>query len=437
MKLLLIGYFDAGVSVDVDDRCFEGDAMRDIRARFGSLDPGIRQGAAWPDGNEVALGRGVAVDLLGEHGPPWLLAAIEWARASEDDEDRDLVPLLERLHVERCELRVFSLGLSLVALQVGGIPRGHERDFIRIGRILEWASYGQERANAAYTGIVTKLQGIAKHILDSAGMKGSLASLTARIPTYGEPASGYVPVRVASGYWQIVIEEDGDDHAAILATATEYEGQRGLSKLDMDDATVWLGWAVTIVGPPKSADVDRIVALLDLCQLFYGLAESFEVLLTRRFLHAARQSFDRPDDTLHRDIHSLYRLRMLALALIGVTSFAATTNNISDWMLLDAFEERAHIRDRHARIAHAAEIFADAEAQLVRERDEIRAQKVRQVLAVIAALGIIGVVAAVIDVVQIPPSTMAIELRRLGFMLASAVLALAVAGWILLGKTRL
>jgi hypothetical protein len=51
-------------------------------------------------------------------------------------------------------------------------------------------------------------------------------------------------------------------------------------------------------------------------------------------------------------------------------------------MLLDAFEERAHIRDRHTRIAHAAEIFADAQAQLVREREEMRAQKVKQVLAV-------------------------------------------------------
>lgn len=439
MRLLLIGYFDAGVSADVDDRCFAGDALRDVRARFAaSLDPEIGPGPSWPDGTEVALGRGIAVDLRDSQGRAWHAAAILQAQAADDPADRALGPLIENLRVERCELRVFALGLALVAFEVSGIPNGRERDFIRLGRILEFASYGQAGPNAAYTGIVTKLQESATHILDAADTAGTLTRLTARMPTYGTPADGYRPIRVASGYTQVVLEEEGDDHAAILAIATDYEGQRGLSQLDMDDADVWLGWAVTIVSAPKTTDVARILSLLELCQLFYGLVESFEVLLTRRFLNAARQSFDgRSADTSPFDTHDLYRLRMLALALIGVTSFAATTNNISDWMLLDAFEERAHIRDRHTRIAQAAEIFADAQAQLVREREEMRAQKVKQVLAVIAALGIIGVVAAVIDVVQIPPSTMSIEMRRLGAMFISIIVAGVVAAWILLTKRRL
>jgi hypothetical protein len=67
----------------------------------------------------------------------------------------------------------------------------------------------------------------------------------------------------------------------------------------------------------------------------------------------------------------------------------------------------------------------------------MRAQKVKQVLAVIEALGIIGVVAAVIDVVQIPPSTMSIEMRRLGAMFISIIVAGVVAAWILLTKRRL
>jgi hypothetical protein len=61
---------------------------------------------------------------------------------------------------------------------------------------------------------------------------------------------------------QVVLEEEGDDHAAILAIATDYDGQRGLSQLDMDDADVWLGWAVTVVSPPKTTDGTRILSLL-------------------------------------------------------------------------------------------------------------------------------------------------------------------------------
>jgi hypothetical protein len=297
------------------------DSLEATARLAASLDPGIGPGPSWPDGIEVALGRGITVDLRDSQGRAWHAAAILQAQAADDPADRALTSLIGNLRVERCELRVFALGLAVVAFEVSGIPNGCERDFIRLGRILEFASYGQAGPNAAYTGVVTKLQESAMHILDAADTAGTLTQLTARRPTYGTPVDGYLPIRVASGYTQVVLEEQGDDHAAILAIATDYEGQRGLSQLDMDDADVWLGWAVTIVSMPKTTDVARILSLLELCQLFYGLVESFEVLLTRRSVNAARQSFDgRSADTSPFDPHSLYRLRTLALALNGVTS---------------------------------------------------------------------------------------------------------------------
>jgi Fe-S-cluster containining protein len=415
MRLTFFASFDIGLSVGIDDSAFASDA--DV-ARFSQLiqAPVVAARDLRQDfGLDLPIGRGLRVDLIhhrmlvdwtgraneiNEKGHPKLS---HWDERDGPEGRRMAKELMTRCQFRACHLDLYSLGIAFLRLDLDNLPSDHSNGLVRFLQAFEYAAYELAAPH---------LKALAGHFLTVFRNHTEFEDASKRFDVLQTEAPDLIP-----GFTFVVTlgrnEAEAQTKTAIAAMQA-YEGQYIFRRLELDEAVVHLGWAACVIEPRRD-DYERAYRLLQVGLVYGDLCSAFERLFTRHMRETVRSRL--VDSIAARDPAFLNDLRTLAMTITQLTSFSATTANISDLYLFAAFDEMQKVSERHARIRTTSEVFYNLHSDLARLAAEQRGRWLNRFVFLLTTLTVMSVAADVFNVIENDK-----EFKPL-FSLRSAVLA--------------
>ncbi len=398
MRLTLLASFDIGLSVGIDDGAFADDAAV---ATFSQLikAPAVRAQDFRPGFDlDLPIGSGLRVNLLHNR------ILVDWTgRASEILEkghpdlshwdQRDgaetvtaAKELMTRCDFTACQLDLYSLGIAFLRFDLSNLPSGRLCAFLRLFQSFEYAAY---EVAAPY------LRTLGGHFMTVFRKQTDFEDTSKRFDVLGTKATELIP-----GFTCVVTcdrdEPEAHTNAAVDAMQA-YEGQYSFRCLQLDEAVVHLGWAACVIEPRRN-DYDRACYLLQIGLVFADVCGAFERLFTRHMRETIRSRL--VDAVAARDGTFLNDLRMLAMTITQLTSFSATTANISDLYLFAALDEMHKVSERHARIRTTSEVFYNLHTDLARLAAEQRGRWLNRFVLLLTTLTVMSVAADVFNVIE-------------------------------------
>jgi hypothetical protein len=174
------------------------------------------------------------------------------------------------------------------------------------------------------------------------------------------------------------------------------DGYDEFTPIRMDDGNIQLGWAAAIVEPVNEDYVTRILFLLKMAQVYYGICDGFERLFSYHISQSVRENLS-GDASLY-DAVSLNRLRTIAHTVAEYTRFGALTQNISDLKLLNTFDQLGGLSRKIEHMASACEIFTNIQNEVLEQKQASRDKRLNVYAMALTALTIVSVLADMMSI---------------------------------------
>ncbi|OPZ98815.1 MAG: hypothetical protein BWY72_00646 [Bacteroidetes bacterium ADurb.Bin416] len=417
MKFLINGYFDAGFSIGINDAPFQNE--RALK-RLNDTEPVVirfkapREDTAFiadmvnvetvptrtacpveEDGENhiglnVPIGAGLQVDLSGSPlMDQWHNEALEAASnpafmgSYYEDYPENIVSLVQSFRDSvsfvKADASLYGLGVGYLCVVSGELTEALKPYALWIYRCYEYASYGT---------------------YSSGQFSRSFRSLMYRIYTAFDPKDGVesitqrkIPCDFFPGYQLLLLCSQPGDLAVAEEVLSDYDE---LSDVVLDDGLVKLGWAAAILQPTNKDYVSRIVYLLKMAQVFYGICDSFEKLFAYHLSASIQSALSKNDQ--FEDTTALNKLRTIAHTVTEFTRFDALTQNISDLKLLRRFDELGNMTTKIEHVSSACETFITIQNDVLEHEQANRDKRLNMYAMALTALTVISVMADLLSI---------------------------------------
>ncbi len=382
MKLSILGYFDIGLSVGIDDHPFDNETKIKSFEKGTGL-PVTFPAFSLPVGIRLSLGRGLRVGLSNSD------IVSTWqkqAQAQPKATGVDVQLLFQESRITNCYMDFYSLGIVFLRLDFDGVSSEHPDAIIDFFQCFEYAAYEHTSS---------KLKIIAQKFINCFEQNDNLQKISHRLNLSYSRDFDLIP-----GFVCVCMCENGEDRDKrdkTIQAAQEYERQYTFQRLDLDDGILHLGWAACVI-EPRTDEWERIFYLLQITQVFFGICEAFEGLFTRRMSESVRRNLG--DYSVIIDERILNALRTLAAAVVELTIFSSTSNNISDIYLFEAFDKLAKVSVKQDRIRASCDIFLTIQNELSRLEEARREKRLGNFVFVLTSLTFVSVLADIINTVD-------------------------------------
>ncbi len=410
MKLIIGGYFDAGFSIGIDDHPFrDTKAMSELADSTGlaislNIPPDtyaysdqvpdkMAYSTADSEGHigiSVPVGAGLRVslngsDLLAQLHREALEAASnprfmgEYYTEFPEDITGIIKGFQDNDHFSAAVMQLFGLGIGYLHLETGNLTARSALHALWIYRCYEYAAYGtfsEGKFREAFRELVLK-------IYRDFSESDNIHAITRRkIP--GDFFPGFQVILSSA------VEQEYRQALDIL------EGYDDLTPLKMDDGIISLGWAAAVVQPTNPEYSARILYLLKMAQVYYGICDGFERLFAHHISESVRQNLT-GSATVY-DAIALNRLRTIAHTVAEFTRFRALTQNISDLKLLGHFDQLGDFSAKIDHLVAVCEIFTNIQNEFLQQKQARRDKRLNIYAMALTALTIVSVAADMMSI---------------------------------------
>jgi hypothetical protein len=437
MRIILSGYFDVGYSIGIDDYPFmqlagQLDALRketglDVKFRpsnetfaFADEQPLTREPFVSNHiehiGLDVPIGQGLRFFPDSENLTKRLLEdAVASAANSEfmgnyyQDFPSGIVQIMQAfVHekgVERFECNLYGLGVGYFFLQTKPLSTDLAPYALWIYRCLEYACYGTY-CGAGFRKAFSKA---IQTIYAACDEPNSFRKITRR----------KIPYDFFPGFQCILMTDKPESPEQSLSILEKYDE---LTPFVMDDGEVHYGWAAVVIHPTNTEYVSRILELMKMMQVYYGICDGFERLFSFHISQSVRDSMDNRSHIY--DAVSLNRLRTISHTVAEYTRFDALTQNISDLKLLRHFDELGGFTRKNEHMASACEIFSSIMNEKIEQSQTRREKRLNVYALALTGLTIVSVVADTISIAEFSFNKGWGMVSRVGTLILLGVLAI-------------
>jgi hypothetical protein len=411
MKIVLCGYFDAGFSIGIDDFSFsnpkglskfESATGCKIYHKFYKKDKYILKENQNSEENNILInsdehigiyiniGNGIKIDLLKSdilnllHKDALQTCADNTFRYEYFSESpNDLMQKVEKFQntigFKNFNAVFYGLGIGYFYLESEEFSDDLKNYALWLFRCYEYACYGTF-CEGVFCKEFKKLT-LKTYALFS--YKNKIIDLTIRkIPTDFFP--GFQLLIICNNIGESDLAHD------ILASYDDLE------KIVMDDGTVYFGWAAAIIEAIKSKHPNRILHLLRIAHVFFGICDAFERLFTYHISESVRHSLLKTQT--YYDSLSLNQLRTIGHTVSVFTRFNSLTQNSSDLKLLNAFDNLGRFSLKQEQMTSACEIFTSLQNEILDKKQSLRDKRINTYAMALTALTIISVTADMINI---------------------------------------
>jgi hypothetical protein len=436
MRIIISGYFDAGFSIGIDDYPFEKEAAlsslntgNDFRVSFSKPDEMFAfadevsgEAAFHVDdaeghiGLSVPVGTGLKIDLSGSSMLKNLhTEALEAASNKSfmgsyySDPPDNIVGIIkgfqQKIGFSKALVNLYGLGIGYVFIETAELDEELAPYALWIYRCYEYATYGAYSSGTfrkAFRRMVSDTYSIFSN-------KDGYETLTRR----------KIPCDFFPGYQLILMCTNQQDASLASGILKNYDE---LTPLQMDDGKISLGWAAAIVEPSNVDYVSRILFLLKMAQVYYGICDGFERLFSHHISNSVRENLSGEKSVY--DAVSLNRLRTIAHTVAEFTRFSALTQNISDQKLLTAFDQMGGLSQKIEHMASACEIFTNIQNEVLEQKQARRDKRLNVYAMALTALTIVSVLADMLSINAVLEMSGWIILLKLGAILGLIILVI-------------
>lgn len=409
MKFIISGYFDAGFSIGIDDYPFTDPGVIaslnkqvDFRVKYNKPadqyafadDLGKAEytcsDAEGHIGLSVPIGAGLEIDLNGSELLKHLHAEAMQSAADPQfmgsyysDPPTGIVDIISSFQAEagfrKAVVNLYSLGIGYLYIESAELNKELESYALWIYRCYEYASYGTYSSGEFRNGFRKAVADIYKSFSKHDGIE----QITRR----------RIPCDFFPGYQVVLMCTKPGDVSCAEKVLDDYDE---LTPIRMDDGNIQLGWAAAIVEPVNEDYVTRILFLLKMAQVYYGICDGFERLFSYHISQSVRENLS-GDASLY-DAGSLNRLRTIAHTVAEYTRFGALTQNISDLKLLNTFDQLGGLSQKIEHMASACEIFTNIQNEVLEQKQATRDKRLNVYAMALTALTIVSVLADMMSI---------------------------------------
>ncbi|HCT72376.1 MAG TPA: hypothetical protein DF409_16990 [Bacteroidales bacterium] len=409
MKFIISGYFDAGFSIGIDDFPFADPVViaslnrqSDFSVKYNKpadqyafAEELTKAEYAYSDaeghiGLSVPIGAGLEIDLRGSA----LLKHLheEALQAAADpkfmgsyyaDPPPGIVDIIRSFQAEagflKAVVNLYGLGIGYLYIESAELSKELENYALWIYRCYEYATYGTYSSGEFRNGFRKSVA----EIYASFSKRDGIEQITRR----------RIPCDFFPGYQVVLMcTKPGD----VTCAETVLDGYDEFTPIRMDDGNIQLGWAAAIVEPVNEDYVTRILFLLKMAQVYYGICDGFERLFSYHISQSVRENLS-GDASLY-DAVSLNRLRTIAHTVAEYTRFGALTQNISDLKLLNTFDQLGGLSRKIEHMASACEIFTNIQNEVLEQKQASRDKRLNVYAMALTALTIVSVLADMMSI---------------------------------------
>lgn len=409
MKIMISGYFDAGYSIGIDDYPFEKEgALNYLNSRSGFVASyhKPRELFAFADetgggifhvddaeghiGLSVLVGVGLKIDLSESVFMKMLHSeAIEAASDKRfmgsyyTDHPQNIVDIItdfqHKSGFSKATVNLYGLGIGYVFIESAELDDELAPFALWIYRCYEYASYGAY-SSGAFRNAFSKMVAETYSIFSN---KDGYEILTRR----------KIPCDFFPGYQLILLCNNQQETLLGSQILKNYDE---LTPLQMDDGRISLGWAAAIVEPSNTDYVSRILFLLKMAQVYYGICDGFERLFSHHIASSVRENLSGEDSVY--DVVSLNRLRTIAHTVAEFTRFGALSQNISDQKLLNSFDQMGGLSQKIEHLASACEIFTNIQNEVLEHKQARRDKRLNVYAMALTVLTLVSVLADMLSI---------------------------------------
>ncbi len=391
MKLTIFAYLDVGESIGIDDTPLSNQTALDSLAQATGI-PVCAPGLELPVGVSLPIGRGIRLDLSATSvGAALHREAITRAQSSfesrskQDGDQPDIGAALAALPAPVISLTYFSIGICLVQIDIHNVPNQYAARIVEVYQFFEYSGYGEFSRQLRHY-----LELIQKHL----GSHDEILAMSRRRRLEDISDFDLIP-----GFLCVVTTTPEEDVATIIDVSQEYERQYQFKLLELDDATLHLGWACAVLCPRSpDADIERILFLIGVSQVYFGINEAFEQLFAKRMTESLRANLG--DASIHFDARQLNSLRTMATVIVENTSLSSSSNNISDLCFFEAFSDLSKIDEKRDRIRRTSEVFDSMQRELILQAESSRERNLNRFVFFLTSLTFVSVTADIINTVD-------------------------------------
>jgi len=302
-------------------------------------------------------------------------------------------------------VNLYGLGIGYVFIETAELDEELAPYALWIYRCYEYATYGAYSSGTfrkAYRKMVSDTYSIFSN-------KDGYETLTRR----------KIPCDFFPGYQLILMCTNQQDASLASGILKNYDE---LTPLRMDDGKISLGWAAAIVEPSNVDYVSRILFLLKMAQVYYGICDGFERLFSHHISNSVRENLSGEKSVY--DAVSLNRLRTIAHTVAEFTRFSALTQNISDQKLLTAFDQMGGLSQKIEHMASACEIFTNIQNEVLEQKQARRDKRLNVYAMALTALTIVSVLADMLSITSALEMKGWLILLKLGAILGLIILVI-------------
>jgi hypothetical protein len=410
MKIIIGGYFDVGFSIGIDDYLFKvnqkvkkiSDETR-YKITFNNPPEAFRYSeeaakeltystddAEGHIGMSVPVGSGLIVDLsTGELLQLLHKEALEAASNKKfmgeyyTDPPENIVEIIRMFQSEngfkKATANLFGLGIGYLYLETDDLSERIQDYALWIYRCYEYATYGTystDKFRETFKMLIIKIY---------AHFSGNenIHEITRR----------KIPCDFFPGYQLILLCSNNTDGALAAGVLKNYEE---FTSVQMDDGLVKLAWAAVIVEPSNNYYYSRMIFLLKMAQVYYGICDGFERLFAHHISESVRQNLT--DSASAYDAVSLNRLRTIAHTVAEFTRFRALTQNSSDFKLLSEFDRLGDFSSKIDHLVSVCEIFTNIQNEIIEQKQSKRDKRLNVYAMALTALTIVSVTADMMSI---------------------------------------
>ena len=376
MILSLLGYFDLGISLGVDDDVFSGETLK-TPSRPPSMPLEVRRDCdATTLDLQNSFGNGLSLDLSGSS------FLHTWMRGAQQDESFSQSSLnFKAFKIVACHGTIYSIGLGTVLLTIENLSCDG------LESITDFAHCFSRAINLSAAGELRKVAGEA---LDPYRSNCDMENATAR--TFRHP-NEFVP-----GMIFICHSETEEEWDKILPLAQAYESPQPLAPSLHDRAEVRIGSSITIIRPCSPADTAYVMNLLQVGQLYLGVVDVFQWLFSNKLRSLLKPRLGLEAEKMSG--RAVEMIRILAETIVESTDPYDVSWDVGDRHLLDAFAEVEKLDQRRRRIRELSARFYEIWNDVAKAEEVKREKRLNTFILVLTALTFLSVVSDIICTVD-------------------------------------
>ncbi|MDO9510760.1 MAG: hypothetical protein Q7J34_03290 [Bacteroidales bacterium] len=438
MKIIISGYFDTGFSIGIDDHTFFQQSeiisllshelqlnlqLDQPTENFGFSDeeqiyiPPLEGENQIHIGLNVPIGKGLLLDFKNSSITKLLL---DEALISAQNPDfmgkyyQEFPPEISEIiknftdntGINTFYCRLYGLGIGYYYLETNDLPPHLSGYALWIYRCIEYASYGTYCAAKFRKAFNNNIY----RIYSAFDKKNIFRKITRR----------KIPYDFFPGFQCILLSADAAQTNHALEILKDYDE---LTHFRMDDGDVHFGWAAAVVKANNTEYVSRILELMKMTQVYFGICDGFERLFSYHISESVRDSMDNKSSATY-DAVSLNRLRTISHTVAEFTRFDSLSQNISDMKLLNHFDELGGFSKKIEHMSNACEIFTSIMNEKIEQSQNRREKRLNMYAMALTALTIVSVLADMLNISEFSDNRGWGLITRIGLILVVGVSAI-------------